>query len=88
MGGCGGGWGRSWSFADTRDFDEGGPGDEEGGVVLPVEGTFEEISAGTVGWSVYECDPSLRGGVVYFDALFPIKERVGLMRVIKTVDTG
>lgn len=34
-----------------------------------MKGAFEEIGAGAVGWSVYECDSSLGDGVVYFDAL-------------------
>lgn len=49
---------------NSGDFDNVGPGNEEGRVVLPLEGAFEEVSAGTVGLSVDGGNPSLGDGVV------------------------
>lgn len=55
--------------ADTCDFDVVGPADEEGGVILPVEGAFEEVSAGAGCGAVNEGDSGLRLVVVDLDSL-------------------
>jgi hypothetical protein len=54
---------------NAGNFDLIRPGDQQSGFILPVKGALEEISTGTVGGSLNECDPTVRINVVYFHAL-------------------
>lgn len=66
---CAGGCCRPWSFTNTGDLDEVGPGYEKGRVILPMESTFEEIRSRAIWWSVDEGNARLRDMVIDFDSL-------------------